>query len=85
MKNKQKDKLMQIVKILLTILFGVFVLYLLSFLVINDDIDKINSTIPTLDTTKLDSVVSKINERQDVQTDGKPDISKFNFGNSEPF
>lgn len=69
----------------LTIFIGFcFLLYLLLFAAVSGRSVK-SSSIPVLDKSRLERVSDKLNQRQDVNTQGKPDITKFDFGKNEPF
>ena len=68
----------------LGILLSVFVVSLFGFLLRERRLLK-ESNIPSLDNVSLEKIIIMEESRQDVDTEGKPDISKFNYGNEEPF
>jgi hypothetical protein len=84
-KNKQEDKIMKLIKISLLALFAGLFIYLCEFLIREPAVEEIESDIPSLNVSRLNAVSDKINQRQDAQTNGKPNINKFDFGNQEPF
>jgi hypothetical protein len=68
----------------LGILFSGFVIVLFGFLFMKTKILK-ESNIPSLDKVSLEKIITLEESRPDVDTEGKPDITKFNYGNEEPF
>ena len=68
----------------LGILLSVFVVSLFGFLLRERRLLQ-ESNIPSLDNVSLEKIIIMEESRQDVDTEGKPDISKFNYGNEEPF
>lgn len=85
MKNLiKKDKYYSISIIALSTTLLIFVLYLFGYLLLNDRYP-MTPSIPVLEKDRLEKIVNWENSKQDVDTQGRPDIMKFNFGNNEPF
>lgn len=84
-RNTYSDKITKISKLVLIILFLGLTVYLLEFFVRKIDIDSTRSPVPTLEVSKIENISNKLKSRTDVETNGKPDIDNFNFGNIEPF
>ncbi len=66
------------------ILLLAFLMYLYSFYLIKLDVNK-NTNIPSLNVSQINSLKEKISSRKDIDTQGKPNLSTFSFGNPEPF
>jgi hypothetical protein len=76
---------MKLAKIVILALLAGFTLYLCEFLVREPGMDGKESNVPSLNVSRLEAISDKINQRQDVSTNAKPNISKFSFGDQEPF
>ena len=62
----------------------VFLVYMLLFVFVSDKNSK-KSDFPILDKARLVKIVNVLVSRQDISTNGKPEITKFVFGKDEPF
>lgn len=69
----------------LILIFFVVFIALISFTFRKVDLTMYPSSIPSYDKTKIDKISDILRERQDINTQGKPNVDKFNFGNPEPF
>ncbi len=81
---KQKDKFFSNSIIVLVFILGLFIAYLFSF-VFADIKTKNSSNIETLNKAGLTRINSLLDQRKDVDTNGKPDIDSVDIGNEEPF
>ncbi len=81
---KQKDKYFETTIKVLVFVLGIFISYLFSF-VFAGQTTNVASNIETLDKATLNQITSGLTERQDVDTNGKPNLNNINFGNEEPF
>lgn len=85
MKNKYTptDNTLKMINVAFAVLLTGFGIFLL-FKMIVGDVQR-PTGVPFLDLNKLQVEFNELDNRHDVQTNGKPDINKFSFGNEEPF
>jgi hypothetical protein len=83
--KNNKDRFIQILLSVLILCFILIFINLTSWLLIPTEKLFDNTNIQPLNISSLEFVVDKMNQRQDINTNGKPNTDKFNFGNQEPF